>query len=114
MATNKRRVAIVGTGHRGTSTWGREVFDTCDDHVALVGLADLNDARLAVAAGKVGGEPVRSTDLDAMLGSPRPVMRMTIDGLRDEWRDIDGYAEFVGLDAARRSAVRSNLRFEQP
>lgn len=72
MATNKRRVAIVGTGHRGTSTWGREVFDTCDDHVALVGLADLNDARLAVAAGKVGGEPVRSTDLDAMLGEAKP------------------------------------------
>ena len=53
-------------------------------------------------------------DLDAMLGSPRPVMRMTIDGLRDRWNDIGGYADFIGLNAVRQAEARSNLLFEQP
>ncbi len=53
-------------------------------------------------------------DLHAMLGSPRPVMRMTLEGLRDRWGTHEGYAEFLGLDAARQAAVRSNLRFTQP
>ena len=53
-------------------------------------------------------------DLDAMLGSPRPVMRMTIDTLRDRWGGVDGYADFLGLDADRQAAARTNLRFAQP
>ena len=53
-------------------------------------------------------------DLDAMLGSPRPVMRMTIDSLRDRWGGMEGYADFLGLDAGRRAAARANLRFAQP
>jgi hypothetical protein len=53
-------------------------------------------------------------DLDAMLGSPRPVMRMTIDSLRDRWGGVEGYADFLGLDAGRRAAARANLRFAQP
>jgi predicted dehydrogenase len=71
--TNKRRVAIVGTGHRGAGTWGRDVPATCGAHVALVGLSDLNPARLAVVAERLGvaGAAV-STDLDAMLAAARP------------------------------------------
>ena len=53
-------------------------------------------------------------DLDAMRGSPRPVMRMTIDTLRDRWGGVDGYADFLGLDADRQAAARTNLRFAQP
>ena len=53
-------------------------------------------------------------DLDAMLGSPRTVMRMTIDSLRDRWGGMEGYADFLGLDAGRRAAARANLRFAQP
>ena len=38
----------------------------------------------------------------------------TLEGLRDRWGTHEGYAEFLGLDAARQAAVRSNLRFTQP
>jgi hypothetical protein len=41
-------------------------------------------------------------------------MRMTLEGLRDRWGTHEGYADFLGLDPARRAAARANLRFEQP
>ncbi|MEM9203527.1 MAG: tyrosine-protein phosphatase [Actinomycetota bacterium] len=53
-------------------------------------------------------------DLQAMLGSPRPVMRMTLDGARDTWGTPEGYAEFIGLDPAVTAAARDWLRFPQP
>lgn len=70
--TNKRRLAIVGTGHRGTGTWGLEAPETCADHVELVGVSDTNPARLAVAAERLGPGLAVSTDLDAMLDQARP------------------------------------------
>jgi predicted dehydrogenase len=71
--TNKRRVAIVGTGHRGAGTWGRDVPATCGEHVALVGLSDVNKARLAVVAEQLAVEGASvSTDLAAMLAAARP------------------------------------------
>lgn len=53
-------------------------------------------------------------DLDAMLGSPRPVMRMTLEGMRDRWNDHAGYFDHLGLDAETRAAARENLRFIAP
>ncbi len=71
--TNKRRIAIVGTGHRGAGTWGRDVPEACAEHVALVGLSDSNPDRLAVVAATLGTTgPGVTTDLDAMLGASRP------------------------------------------
>ena len=55
-----------------------------------------------------------AVDLDAMLGSPRPVMRMTLDGMRDRWKDHPGYFEHLGLDAAVRASAQEHLRFAQP
>lgn len=73
MRTNKRRVAIVGTGHRGAGTWGRDVPETCAEDVALVGLCDLNPARLAVVAERLGAAgAVATTRLDEMLDAARP------------------------------------------
>ncbi|MFO1210157.1 MAG: Gfo/Idh/MocA family oxidoreductase [Amaricoccus sp.] len=73
MNTNKRRLAIVGTGHRGAGTWGRDAPETCADEVELTGLGDINPARLAVVAEKLGaGGASVSTDLDAMLAKARP------------------------------------------
>lgn len=73
MRTNKRRVAIVGTGHRGAGTWGREAPATCAEDIALVGLSDLNPARLAAVADRIGAEAALvSTDLDAMIAGAKP------------------------------------------
>jgi protein-tyrosine phosphatase len=62
---------------------------------------------------KAGRDP-DMFDLDAMLGSPRPVMRMTLDGMRDRWKDHPGYFEHLGLDAAVRASAQEHLRFAQP
>ncbi len=73
MSSNKRRLAIVGTGHRGAGTWGRDVPTACGDEVELVGLSDLNPARLDVVARELGlSGPGVSPDLDTMLDASRP------------------------------------------
>lgn len=72
VATNKRRLAIVGTGHRGTGTWGMDAPATCAEQVELVGLCDTNPKRLAVARGKLGVDLAASTDIDEMLGEAKP------------------------------------------
>ncbi len=70
--TNKRRIAVVGTGHRGTGTWANDAIATCADHVSLVGLCDTNAARLKVSAAKVSSKVSCSTDLDEMLVKTKP------------------------------------------
>lgn len=59
---------------------------------------------------KAGRDP-SLYDLEAMLGSPRPVMRMTLDGVRDRFTDLDGYFSHLGVDGATRMAARANLRY---
>lgn len=45
----KMRVAIVGTGVRGISMWGKSVVKSFSDQVEFVGLCDINPGRLAYA-----------------------------------------------------------------
>ena len=40
--TQKRRLALIGTGFRGTSMWGVNVVKGYGDHVEIVGLCDTN------------------------------------------------------------------------
>ena len=44
---NKMKVALVGTGIRGNSMWGRSVVREYQDEVEFVGLCDNNPGRLA-------------------------------------------------------------------
>ncbi len=50
----KRRVALVGTGHRGAGTWGRELLANCGQWVEFVGLSDRNSLRLERARAAIG------------------------------------------------------------
>jgi predicted dehydrogenase len=73
MATaGKRRVAVIGTGHRGAGTWGRELLANCGDVVDLVGLCDSNALRLRRAREAVGVDCPIFIDLCAMLAESRP------------------------------------------
>ena len=55
MATGgKRRVALIGTGHRGAGTWGKELLANCGELVDLVGLCDSNSLRLERARKAIG------------------------------------------------------------
>ena len=69
---NKRRVAVIGTGHRGAGTWGRELLATCGDVVDLVGLCDSNSLRLHAARQAIGVDCAAFTDLGAMMAESRP------------------------------------------
>ena len=42
----KRRVALVGTGVRGTRFWGKYLNDNYGDVIEYVGLCDINPGRL--------------------------------------------------------------------
>jgi len=73
MATaGKRRVAVIGTGHRGAGTWGRELLANCGDAVDLVGLCDSNALRLRRAREAVGIDCPTFAELGAMLAEARP------------------------------------------
>ena len=98
MDTNKRRLAIVGTGHRGGGTWGQEVPEVCGDHVELVGLSDANPARLAAVAAILGvPEAGVSPDLDAMLRASRP-HTLIVCTRDDTHADIIVHALEAGID----------------
>ena len=45
----KKRYAMVGTGHRGTSMWGMDVLRDYSDYVEFVGLCDKNIGRAEYA-----------------------------------------------------------------
>lgn len=73
MAGNRRRVAVVGTGHRGAHTWAGDAVRHCDETVELVGVSDANPLRLAASQAYYGGPGlVADTDLDAMLAKAKP------------------------------------------
>ncbi|WGF90692.1 Gfo/Idh/MocA family protein [Marinivivus vitaminiproducens] len=68
----KRRVALVGTGHRGTGMWGKELIAECGAWADLVALCDRNPLRLERARQAVGVEAALYTDLAAMLREVKP------------------------------------------
>ena len=68
----KRRVALVGTGHRGAGTWGRELLANHRARVDLVGLADTNSMRVERARAAIGTNSPTFTDFREMLAATRP------------------------------------------
>ncbi len=68
----KKRVALVGTGHRGSGTWGVEMVGGWNDYVELVGLCDINSKRVQVAKKLIGVNAPTFTDLDRMLRETKP------------------------------------------
>ena len=68
----KRRVALVGTGHRGAGTWGKELLANCGEWVELVGLCDRNSMRLERARAAIGVDAPVFADCAEMLAATRP------------------------------------------
>lgn len=73
MAGNRRRVVVVGTGHRGSGTWARDAMAGCDDTVELIGISDANPLRLQASRAIYGApDAVADTDLAAVLDKTKP------------------------------------------
>ena len=81
-AQRKLRMAIVGTGSRGTFTWGQEVVKGYTDVVEIVGLCDHNGKRVEAAKKLIGISAPTFTDFDRMIREVKPdtVTVTTVDG----------------------------------
>jgi predicted dehydrogenase len=72
VASPKRRVALAGTGHRGTGTWGRQLLRDHGELVELVGLHDRNSLRLQGAREAIGTNAPAFADVAEMLRATGP------------------------------------------
>jgi predicted dehydrogenase len=125
----KRRYALIGTGNRGTTMWGKELLDGWSDHVDLVAIVDTNPLRAERARGMMGSDAPVLTDLGAMLGDVRPdlVIVCTPDDTHDEIvvRSLEAGADVITekpmtttpakiariLEAERRTGRRVDVSF---
>ncbi len=83
----KMKVALVGTGIRGTTMWGRSVARDYRDQVEFVGLCDNNPGRLAYGKSYIGVDCKTYSDFDLMLreGKPDMVIVTTVDATHHEF-----------------------------
>ncbi|HSU28191.1 MAG TPA: Gfo/Idh/MocA family oxidoreductase [Chitinophagaceae bacterium] len=78
----KQRVAMVGTGHRGTGMWGVPVIAEFKDVMEFVGLCDINPGRVETAKKMLGLSCPTFTDFNEMMQATRPdrLIVTTVDG----------------------------------
>jgi predicted dehydrogenase len=77
----KRRLALVGTGIRGTTMWGKGVVQPYADVVEFVGLCDVNPLRVEAGKRALGVACPTFTSFEGMLDQVKPdvVMVTTVD-----------------------------------
>jgi len=68
----KLKVALVGTGVRGTSFWGKRLVDQYSDIIEFVGLSDINKGRLAYAKEYMGVSCPTYLNFDEMMAQAKP------------------------------------------
>jgi predicted dehydrogenase len=80
-APRQLRIAIIGTGSRGTLTWGKPVVENYSDVVDIVGLCDINPKRVEAAKSMIGIKAPTFVDFDRMIKEVKPdaVVVTTID-----------------------------------
>jgi predicted dehydrogenase len=86
-SSNKQRLAMVGTGDRGTSMWGIPVIDEFKDLVEFVGLCDINAGRVETAKKILGVSCATYTDFDKMMKEMKPdrLIVTTVDATHNEY-----------------------------
>lgn len=83
----RRRYALVGTGSRGSSMWGKGVKDKWGDTVDFVGLCDPNPKRAEVVRQVIGVDCPVFTDFGRLVKEARPdlVAITTVDAYHAEY-----------------------------
>lgn len=78
----KRRIAMVGTGHRGSGMWGKDVLEKYGNLVEFVGLCDINVGRAETAKRMIGATCPTFTNFEEMIRATKPdtIIVTTIDG----------------------------------
>src|SRR3990172_6010332 len=73
-AGKKKRLAMVGTGHRGTGMWGKSVLQSYGNQVEFVGLCDSNPGRLETAKRMMGVSCPSFANYEEMIDRTQPDM----------------------------------------
>ncbi|RYZ26415.1 MAG: twin-arginine translocation signal domain-containing protein, partial [Chitinophagaceae bacterium] len=83
----KKRLAMIGTGHRGTGFWGETVVKNFSDVVEFVGLCDKNVGRVNWAKERMKVQCPTFTDFEKMMKTVKPevVIVTTMDSTHDEF-----------------------------
>lgn len=68
----KKRLALVGTGIRGSSTWGKTLIKDFGDVLEMVGLCDINPIRLEYAKEFMAAGCPTFTDFKSMVEKTKP------------------------------------------
>lgn len=84
----KKRLVLVGTGSRGTGTWGRSLLEHYSNVVEIVGFCDINSKRVQLAPELVGAQaPTYHMDFDRMIQDTKPdgVLITTVDSTHSHY-----------------------------
>lgn len=83
----KLKVALVGTGIRGTSFWGRRLVEQYPDILEFVGLSDINPGRLEYGKKYIGVDCPIFANFEEMVKAAKPdlVIVTTMDSTHDEF-----------------------------
>lgn len=83
----KIRLALVGTGARGSSLWGRAIVKNFGEITEFAGLCDINPGRLEHVKKLMSVNCPIFTDFDQMLRETKPdyVIVTTVDATHDEF-----------------------------
>ncbi|WP_321286647.1 Gfo/Idh/MocA family oxidoreductase [uncultured Sunxiuqinia sp.] len=86
-ASSKTKLALVGTGVRGTSFWGKNIVDNYSNEAEFVGLCDINLGRLQFALDYMGVDCPVFTDFEEMVNKTKPeiVIVTTMDSTHDKY-----------------------------
>jgi predicted dehydrogenase len=68
----KLKVALVGTGIRGSGTWGKTLLENFSDVLEMVGLCDINPKRMEYAKSYIGVKCPTFVDFAEMIDQVKP------------------------------------------
>ncbi|AJC77351.1 oxidoreductase protein [Rhizobium etli bv. phaseoli str. IE4803] len=68
----KRRFALIGTGNRGTTMWGKDLLAGWREHVDLTAIVEKNSLRGERARNLIGSNAPLYENIDSMLAEQKP------------------------------------------
>lgn len=82
----KVKLALVGTGHRGSGFWAKDLLKNFGDYAEFVGLSDINPGRLEYAKKSLGIKCPTFVNYDEMLKSVKAdyIIVTTVDATHDQ------------------------------
>ena len=82
----RRRYALIGTGHRGSTMWGRDLLRGWHDTLELVALCDINPLRAERSRNVIGSNAPIYTSVEQTMAEAKPelVIVTTKDATHDD------------------------------